>query len=475
MEDKGKQSMPLNELFEIQKANLSIVAKSTARERIAKLKKLKSVLINYQDEIRQAMYASFSKPSIETDFSELIPITRNIDHVCKNLSYWMQSKKKATPIEFLGSSSYIHFEPKGIVLIIAPWNYPFNLVFDPLVGAIAAGNCVIIKPSEISPIASPLIKKIISEIFKPDEICVIEGDSKVATELLKLPFNHIFFTGSTNVGKIVMKAAADNLASVTLELGGKSPAIVHSDANIKTAARKITFGKFLNTGQTCIAPDYVLVHSSVKDEFIREINESIHSFYGKDAESIKKSPDFARIINNNHFGRIMGYLSEAISKGAKIVTGGENDPNERYIAPTVLTDIPEDCTILKEEIFGPILPVVEYSSLDNAIQYINEKSKPLSLYIFSADSKIQASIIQNTSAGGSTVNDCLLHMFNVNLPFGGVNESGLGKSRGFYGFQAFSNERSILYAKGPISVSKLISAPYTTIKKRFVNFLLKRM
>lgn len=475
MEEKEKILIPLNEIFEIQKANLPIVAKSTASERIAKLKKLKSVLIKNQDEIRQAMYASFSKPAIETDFSELIPITRNIDHVCKNLSYWMQSKKKATPIEFLGSSSYVHFEPKGIVLIIAPWNYAFNLVFDPLVGAIAAGNCIVIKPSEISPVASTLIKKIIADLFNPAEICVIEGDSKVATDLLKLPFNHIFFTGSTNVGKIVMKAAADNLASVTLELGGKSPAIVHSDANIKKAARKITFGKFLNTGQTCIAPDYVLVHSSVKDEFIREISDSIHSFYGKDPASIKKSPDFARIINNNHFGRIMSYFSEAIRKGAKLVTGGESDPNERYIAPTVITDIPNDCLILQEEIFGPILPVIEYDNLQYAIQFINNKPKPLSLYIFSSSNKIQETIIQNTSAGGTTVNDCLLHMFNVNLPFGGVNHSGLGKSRGFYGFQAFSNERSILYAKGPISVSKLISAPYTSIKKRFVNFLLKRM
>ncbi len=475
LESAEVKSLSFQELFDRQKTHSSLVAATTAHQRIVKLKKLKAALLQYQEEIRKAMYDTFRKPYIETDYSEILPVTRHIDHVCKNLNQWMEPKRKTTPIEFFGSSSYIHYEPCGVVMIISPWNYAFNLVFDPLVSAIASGNCVIIKPSELSPIASSLTKKIINELFNPDEISVIEGDVQTSTALLKLPFNHIFFTGSPDTGKIVMKAAAHNLTSVTLELGGKSPAIVHEDANIKNAARNIAFGKFLNTGQTCIAPDYVLVHKSVKDLFLKEMTNCIHSFYGNDSASIKKSPDYGRIINDKQYNRIVNYLKDAQSKGYKLITGGDVDHQERYIAPTVISDLAKDCLILNEEIFGPILPVIEYNKLEEAILYVNNKPKPLSFYIFSRSYKIQQTILSKTRAGGTTINDCLLHMFNVHLPFGGVNHSGIGKSRGYYGFQVFSNQRSVLNHKGLITVSKLLGAPYTQLKQSIVNFLLKKM
>ncbi len=463
------------ELLDKMREHAKLVKSSNASTRINKLRKLRKSLLDHQQDIRKAMISAFKKPELETDLSEILPVTAHIDHVIHNLIAWMKPEHKKTPKELLGAFSYVVHEPKGVVLILGPWNYAFNLIFDPLVSAIAAGNCAVIKPSELTPDASEIIKKIIKENFHPDEVSVIEGDANLASVLTHMPFDHIFFTGSPAVGKLVMKAAAENLTPVTLELGGKSPAIVHHDANIAKVASSIAFGKFLNTGQTCIAPDYILAHHSIKQKLINEIILKIKSFYGSDLESIKLSKDFGRIISDKNFQRIDSYIQEALTSGADLVFGGHSDKNERYIEPTILTNVSLDSKIMQEEIFGPVLPILEYSELTQAYEIIDSMPKPLACYIFSESDNVQQTILANTTAGGTTINDCLLHNFNPHLPFGGVNNSGIGKGRGIYGFQEFSNARAVLNAKPFIRMSSLLSAPYSKLKYKLVNFILRRL
>lgn len=455
------------------KEHSKVVKASNASTRIGKLKKLRQSLLAHQPEIRKAMHASFRKPDLETDMTELLPVIAHIDYVIKNLSAWLKPEHKRTPKELLGAYSYVVHEPKGVVLILGPWNYAFNLIFDPLVSAIAAGNCILVKPSELTPEASQIIRKIIKEVFHTDEINIIEGDAHLAASLTKLPFDHIFFTGSPAVGKMVMKAASENLTSVTLELGGKSPAIVHSDADINKTASSLVFAKFLNTGQTCIAPDYVLVHRSVKRQLIDVMVLKIQSSYGNSESKVKSSKDFGRIVSENNFKRIESYIKEAISIGATINYGGHADINERYIEPTIITNVEIDSSIMQNEIFGPVLPVLEYQTLDEAYHIINALPKPLACYIFSNSHNIQQDILSNTTAGGTTINDCLLHNFNPNLPFGGINNSGIGKGRGLYGFYEFSNARGVLNAKSFVRMSSLLSAPYSAVKYKIVNILLR--
>lgn len=463
------------EILARMKQHAKVVKFSNASARINKLRKLRKSLLDHQEDIRKAMKASFSKPELETDLSEILPVIAHIDHVIWNISAWMKPEHKKTPKELLGAFSYVIHEPKGVVLILGPWNYAFNLIFDPLVSAIAAGNCAVLKPSELTPAASEVIKMIIKENFHPDEVVVLEGDARFAGVLTRMPFDHIFFTGSPTVGKMVMKAAAENLTPVTLELGGKSPAIVHLDANISKVASSITFGKFLNTGQTCIATDYILVHRSVKQKLIDEMILKIKSYYGNSPESIKSSVDFGRIVSDKNFQRIQSYIQDAISSGAHVAFGGHTDEKVRYIEPTILTNVSLKSKVMQEEIFGPVLPVIEYEDLSEAYRIIDSMPKPLACYIFSKSDKIQQNILSNTTAGGTTINDCLLHNFNPHLPFGGVNNSGIGKGRGYYGFQEFSNARAVLNSKPLIRMTNLLSAPYSVFKYKLVNFILRRL
>lgn len=461
------------EVFNNMQVHAKTIKHSDAAIRIEKLKTLKKALLHYKDEIRLAMYNEFKKPFLETDISEILPVTSHIDYVVKNLAEWMRPEHKKTPIELLGSYSYIVYEPKGLVLIMAPWNYAFNLIFDPLVSAVAAGNCAIIKPSENTPYAAELVKKIVAEIFEPNEVCVMEGDAKFASSLSLMPFDHIFFTGSPAVGKKVMKAAAENLVSITLELGGKSPAIVHSDADIANTAAGLVFGKFLNTGQTCIAPDYVLVQKDVKLKLVEALISRIKNNYGEDESKLPESRDYGRIISDKEFLRIQNYISDAIARGATLAYGGRINQQERYIQPTILTDVDLQALVMQEEIFGPVLPVITYDKLEEAFEFIEKLPKPLSCYIFSSSHRIQQNIIANTTAGGTTINDCLLHNFNPHLPFGGVNNSGIGKDRGIYGFHEFSNPRAVLHSRPVVRMSKFLSAPYTSLKYKLVDFILK--
>ncbi len=339
-----------------------------------------------------------------------------------------------------------------------------------MVSAIAAGNCIMIKPSEHTPHASALMKKIIVELFDESEAAIIEGDATVSTELLKLPFNHIFFTGAPEIGKVVMRAAAENLASVTLELGGKSPTIVDETANLKVAAQRIAFGKWLNNGQICIAPDYVLVHKSVADKFLDELKSTLKSFYSEDASS---TDSYNRIVNHKHYQRIEGYFKDALEKGATVAYGGKTDGTQDFFEPTIMTDIPDHADLWKKEIFGPILPFFTYSDLQEAIDKINSKEKPLSLYIYSSDSKTVKRIIRNTRAGGTCINNNGIHFYNFNLPFGGSNNSGIGKSHGVFGFEEFSNARGVLKQWSPFNALDYLTPPYTKSKQKLLDMTIK--
>ena len=457
-------------IFELQKDNQQNIANSTARDRKNKLDRLHNAVLKYQDEIREALYKDFRKHPSEVDLTEIYAVTSDIKHTRRHLAKWMRPKKVATPMALIGSSSHIHYEPKGVVLIISPWNFPINLTFGPLVSAIAAGNCITIKPSEHTPHASGIMKKIIEELFEESEVALIEGDVQVSTELMKLPFNHIFFTGAPEIGKVVMKAAAEHLTSVTLELGGKSPTIVDETANLEKAAHRIAFVKWMNNGQVCIAPDYVFVHERVADKFLDNVKSKIVSFYGAD---VSTSDSYNRIVNGKHFKRVNGYVDDALSKGAKIAFGGNKDSQGDYFEPTIVTEIPEDSDLSTKEIFGPILPVYTYSDLQEVINKVNSKEKPLALYIYSNSNKNIKRIINNTRAGGTCVNHNAIHFFNNNLPFGGSNNSGIGKGNGFYGFEAFSNPRAVLKQWSPSNGLDFMTPPYTDFKQKLIDLTIK--
>ena len=370
----------------------------------------------------------------------------------------MKPRRVRAPLALLGSRSRVMVEPKGVVLIISPWNFPVNLTFGPLVSAIAAGNCVILKPSEMTPHTSACMKRIVADVFDESEVAVIEGDATVAEALLERRFDHIFFTGSPAVGKIVMKAAAEHLTSVTLELGGKSPVIVDRTANLDEAARKIAWGKFLNSGQICIAPDYLLVDDAVHAEFIPKLRDAIHAETGW-------------LVNDRHASRIKRLFDGAVARGAQVVAGGSFD--DRKVAPTVLDNVASDAPIMQEEIFGPLLPVIRYKSLDDALRVINEREKPLVLYLFSRSRAVIRDVLRGTRAGGTAINDTLVQFYQHNLPFGGVGNSGMGKAHGFYGFEAFSNARGVLEQPLRFSTIQLLYPPYNKFKQKLIDFTIK--
>ncbi|MBX2840872.1 MAG: aldehyde dehydrogenase family protein [Flammeovirgaceae bacterium] len=470
-EQKTEAKSEVKRVFDLQQANRLNINQTTARERIDKLKKLLQFVLQNQENIKRAIYQDFRKPGSEVDLTEIYVVTSEIKHAISHLKKWTKLKKVSTPLAFAGAKSYIQYEPKGVVLIIAPWNFPFNLVFGPLISAIAAGNCVMIKPSEMTPHTSALMTKMIEEFFPENEVAIFEGDYKVSEELLKLPFNHIFFTGSPQVGKIVMKAAAENLASVTLELGGKSPVIIDETADVKESAEKVAWTKFINNGQICIAPDYVLVHESKHDSFIEEFKKVVGKFYGNSSEEIKTSPDYARIVNHRHYQRIKGLIEDAREKGAKIEMGADFDDTTDFISPTLITKVPENAKVLEEEIFGPVLPVLPYSQTQEPLDYINSRPIPLAMYIFSKKKKNVKNFLSATTAGGTCVNDCGIHFYNNNIPFGGSNNSGVGKSHGFFGFEAFSNARSVMKQPFKKNGIHLLMPPYNVKFKQIMREL----
>lgn len=446
---------------------------SSASERIKKLKKIGSWVEQHTEDIRQSIFKDFRKPAPEVDLTEIFPVQQEIKHTISHLKKWMKPDKVSTPLAMAGSKSYVYYEPKGVSLIIAPWNFPFNLMLLPLISAIAAGNTAILKPSEVTPHTARLIRNMMEDLFEPREVVVFEGAVETSQALLKLPFDHIFFTGSPAVGKIVMKAAAENLTSVTLELGGKSPAIVDSSAQLTDAAEKIAWGKWLNNGQTCIAPDYLLVNKNQQAALADEIIRATEKFFSPEGKSPQQSADYARIVNKSHYERLCDLMDDAVEKGARVLMGGERDAEERYIAPTLLADVPDNARIWEEEIFGPLLPMRRIDDLKEATDYINQHPKPLALYLFSNSKKNRQYVLDHTSAGGMVINDCLLHYLHPNLPFGGINHSGLGKAHGFWGFRAFSNEKALIKQRTGFTSIKPVYPPYTSGVKKLIAMMMK--
>lgn len=441
---------------------------STAAERKAKIERLRDALLAHKDEVIAAGWADFRKPATEVELTEILPVVAEANDALRNVKSWMKPKGVWPSRMMIGTKGYIQYEPKGRCLIVSPWNYPINLSLGPLVSAIAAGNTAIIKPSEMTPAAAAVISKIVAEVFGPDEVTVIEGDAQTAQALLALPFDHIFFTGSPAIGKVVMAAAAKHLTSVTLELGGKSPTIVDATANIELAAKNILWAKFTNNGQTCIAPDHIYVHADVHDAFVAACQQVLKNVYGDNAQ---QSEYLARMVNSRHAGRVKALLDDAVARGAKVLAGGQTDAADDYVAPTLLGSIPADANIMSEEIFGPLLPIIVYSDIQTVINQINAEPKPLALYVWSKNESVIEQVMSNTSSGGACINHCVVQFLHGNLPFGGVNNSGIGSAHGHFGFKAFSHERGIVRTR--IMLAKMFFPPYTNLTRKLIAIFTK--
>ncbi len=461
----------ISSIFHKQQAYQYQLRQTNVAQRIATLKRLKAIIKENEVAIYSALDKDLRKSNFEAAVTELIFTYGEIDYAIKNLKGWMSPKRVGISLSNPFASNKIYYEPKGVCLIIAPWNYPFQLVMSPLVSAIAAGNCVIVKPSELSTNTSAIITKIIKDAFAEEEIACVEGNAETSTELLALTFDHIFFTGSSEIGKVVMTAAAKNLASVTLELGGKSPTLIDRNVDLSKVAKKIAWGKLVNSGQTCVAPDYVLVPKDLENEFISLYKQHATEMYFKNKEQINTNA-YGKIISSRHFKRLNSLVTDAVDKGAIINWGGKIEEKTDTIYPVILTQIPKHAKVMEEEIFGPILPLIPYETLAEAIDFINSKPKPLALYLFSNDNKNINKIIKSTSAGGTCVNDVLIHLANPKLPFGGANNSGMGSSHGLFGFKNFSHERAVVRQRKP-DFNDMIYPPYES--KNWVLNLLKKV
>jgi len=405
--------------------------------RTERLLQLRSLLQEKQEKIVAALEKDLGKCAFESWVSEIGFLRDEIAHFLADIPALVVPQKVATPMTLQPGKSAIHKEPFGVVLVMAPWNYPVQLAISPLIGAIAAGNRVVVKPSELAPNCAVIIEEILTQVFSADEVLVVQGGVAETQALLKEKFDYIFFTGSTQVGKVVMRAAAEHLTPVTLELGGKSPCLVDKSAPLAQTARRIAWGKWLNAGQTCVAPDYVLVPRAQHDEFVRELQAAVTQFYGSHPQ---QSPDYGRIVNERHFDRLVNLM-----KDTKPAIGGQSDRAEKFIAPTVITNVSWEHPLMQEEIFGPLLPILTYDSIDEAIQLIKARPKPLAFYLFSTNSVIQERVLEQVPFGGGCVNDTIVHLANSRLPFGGVGESGMGAYHGTLSFDTFSHKKSVFH------------------------------
>lgn len=451
----------------------STVRQTSAEQRKAKLQRLADALLSRRAEIAKALNADFGKAPVEVDLTEIKAVTKEAEFAIANLDAWMAPDPVSSPLLFTGTRSAVHYEPKGVALIMSPWNYPVNLTLGPLVSAIAAGNCAVLKPSEHTPRTAALLKALIDDLYDNREITVVTGGPDVAEALTRQPFDHIYFTGSPAIGRHVMRAAAEHLASVTLELGGKSPAIVDHTADLDPAAERIAWSKFTNAGQTCIAPDYVLVQEAKRDALVDRLRDAIHRFYGATPDAQRTSNDYARLIHDNHYERMVRLLDTAVEAGATVATGGQHEANEQYVAPTLLTDVPVDTEIMQNEIFGPLLPVLSYNTLDDALAIINDRPDPLSLYVFTERNATVDTILSRTTAGSTCVNEGFLHFVNPNLPFGGKGESGIGRGHGHWGFREFSNERTVLRRTYGSALINTLYPPYDRLTSRVADWVLR--
>ncbi len=460
----------IDSIFKKQQQNRWKISQTSANQRQEKLLKLKDGITEHQKELQEAIYLDFKKNPSEVDITEIYPIMSEIKYAIKNISKWMKPKRVKTPLSLFGTKSFVQYEARGVVLILSPWNYPFQLLIGPMIGAIAAGNCAMLKSSSKVPNTASFIHKLISKLFDENEIAFIEGNSSISNKLLELPFDHICFTGSPRIGKVVMNAAAKHLSTVTLELGGKSPIIVDKSANLQKVAERLSWGKFINAGQTCVAPDYLLVEKNQEQKLIQLIKKTINQRYG---QQIENSQDFCRIISKDHHSGLQEVLQKTLDEGATLEFGGEANHETKYLGPTIISNVTKNMEIMKEEIFGPILPIMTFDHIDEAISIIQSKEKPLALYIFSNNKQNINKVLSSTSAGGTCINHLIVHLANHSLPFGGVGNSGMGNYHGYFGFKTFSHERAVLRQTKIFDSVKLFYPPYNNRVKKLIQLAIK--
>ncbi len=419
------------------------LALTTAAERIDKLKRLLKAVVDAKDALAEVSQRELRTPYIGA-IAQALMLKGEIDFTCAHLEDWMKPQVAEPTPGFMGRKAYVKYEPKGVYLNLATWNAPVLISLHPAIGAIAAGNAVVIKPSELAPYSAALVQDIVASVFPRDEVAVVQGGPEVAQQLLAQPFNHIFYTGGMRVGRMVMKAAAENFASVTLEMGGKNPTIIDLSADLEDAAPKIALGRIMNAGQVCIAPDYALVPASRHDEFVRLVGGAANHIFNGDGKGFRHSESLPRIVNRQHFDRIRGLVEDAVGKGARVAFGGEMEADDLYISPTILTGVTEDMKIMQEEIFGPVLPVIPYQSREDVLEIIHRRPKALASYVFATDRSAVDWFLDRTSSGSSAVNNCVTQAGHPTLPFGGANHSGLGRSGGHASFLEASNARSVV-------------------------------
>jgi len=439
------------------------------KERIKDLKALELSILKHREAIKAALYEDFRKPPMESDLSEIYVTLAELRHAKKHLRDWTAEYSVPNPLSMLGMNAFTRAESKGVVLIIAPWNYPFALTLGPLISAIAAGNAVVLKPSEIAPKSAEVIASIVSEAFPSEQVITVCGGVETSQHLLSKNWHHIFFTGSPEIGKLVMQSAVETLTPITLELGGKSPAVVDESAKIKAAANRIIWGKGMNAGQTCISPDYVLVHESKKEAFLEAMKWVLQEFY----KGAAVPQDHASIVSEKHYHRQCDLLEDATKKGAKIIAGGNKNDSKNYLSTTLLSDVNLEMRVMKEEIFGPILPILTYKDWDECLGIINQFERPLSLYHFSTSKKNMRFLIEHTRAGSTCINQSLVQFNHPELPFGGINWSGMGKAHGKSGFDLFSNQRSFVQQKSKFNALRFITPPYTPRKQKLSDFMIR--
>lgn len=432
--------------------------------RIRYLKKLKETILEYQQDIYQALKEDLGKSVSESYMCEVGLTLLELSYQIKHIKKWNRPKRHRTDLANFHGKSYSVYEPYGVVLVMAPWNYPFMLTMEPVIGAVAAGNCVVAKPSAYSPATSAIIKKILEKVFEEEYVTVVEGGRAENTELLEQKFDYIFFTGGVTVGRLVMEKASRHLTPVSLELGGKSPCVIDKTANLKLAAKRLAFGKYLNLGQTCVAPDYLLIDQEIKDEFLKIFIDTVKKMYG---DSPLDNKDYGKMINEKHYTRVMGFIDRE-----KVVLGGQGREDELRIEPTILDHVAAEDAVMQEEIFGPILPVLTYAKLEEAVKFIEERPHPLALYIFSNDKKVQKYFTEKLAFGGGCINDTVLHLATSRMGFGGVGNSGMGAYHGIQSFRTFTHEKSILKKYNWIDMPMRYQ-PYSTFYDKVVRMFLR--
>lgn len=459
----------IRRVFDAQRATALRLRSSTLKERLGRLERLRESLLAHREQILEATARDLGRPAAETDLAELVPLLADLAAHRRHLRRWLEPRRVRSTALLLGTRAEVRHEPRGRCLIIAPWNYPLVLTLGPLIPAVACGNTAILKTSELAPACSAVLASIVREVFDESEVALFEGDASVAGALLDLPFDHMFFTGSPAIGAVVMGAAAKHLASVTLELGGKSPVVIDETADLALAVKTLAWTKFLNAGQTCIAPDHVYVHAAVYERVLELFRRRLDVWY-KGAEALE-ARNFGRIVNERHALRLISLLDDARARGAAVPYGGEADAGRRFVAPTLLTQVPREARIMEEEIFGPLLPLIPYRSLEEVVERINGAPKPLAMYIWTCNRRTAQRLIERTSAGGTCVNHAAAQFLHHNLPFGGVNHSGIGSYHGEWGIRAFSHERAVLETR--LMVARIFFPPYGPRVRR-LSALLRR-